>query len=140
MKFTIVEKKTYLAGLQCTLTSSCAKSPLFFLPNFGLILTVFLTSQPYNFDAVAHIGLIWRGMTVKNFVRIKWTVFEKLEIFIEKSAKKRHDWISSRKFFPTPKTFSARVTALTYRQSCLKQQFVNCIIFNPGKERSIKQR
>ena len=26
MKLTIVEKKTYLAGLQCTLTSSCAKN------------------------------------------------------------------------------------------------------------------
>ena len=26
MKLTIVEKKTYLAGLQCTLTSSCAKT------------------------------------------------------------------------------------------------------------------
>ena len=25
MKLTIVEKKTFLAGLQCTLTSSCAK-------------------------------------------------------------------------------------------------------------------
>ena len=26
MKLTIVEKKTFLAGLQCTLTSSCAKN------------------------------------------------------------------------------------------------------------------
>ena len=42
MKLTIVEKKTYLAGLQCTLTSSCAKRSKngCFLATFGLILTV----------------------------------------------------------------------------------------------------
>ena len=28
-----------------------------FLTIFGLILTMFLTSQPYDFDAIAHIGL-----------------------------------------------------------------------------------
>ena len=28
-----------------------------FLTIFGLILTMFLTSQPYDFDAVAHKGL-----------------------------------------------------------------------------------
>ena len=28
-----------------------------FLTIFGLILAMFLTSQPYDFDAIAHIGL-----------------------------------------------------------------------------------
>ena len=28
-----------------------------FLANFGLILAMFLTSQSYDFDAIAHIGL-----------------------------------------------------------------------------------
>ena len=28
-----------------------------FLAIFGLILTMFLTSKPYDFDAIAHIGL-----------------------------------------------------------------------------------
>ena len=46
-------------------------------------------------------------MTVQNFMKIVWTVFEKFEIFMkrsgEKKQKKRHDCISSRKFFPTPK-------------------------------------
>ena len=46
-------------------------------------------------------------MTVENFMKIVWTVFEKFEIFMkrsgEKKQKKRHDWISSRKIFPTPK-------------------------------------
>ena len=35
-------------------------------------------------------------MTVHNFMEILWTVFEKFEIFIERSGeKKRHDCISS---------------------------------------------
>ena len=46
-------------------------------------------------------------MTVQNFVKIVWTVFEKFENFMkrsgEKKQKKQHDCISSRKFFPTPK-------------------------------------
>ena len=56
-------------------------------------------------------------MTVRKFVKIVWTVFEKFEIFMtmhidfvmckkrsgEKKQKKQHDCISSRKFFPTPK-------------------------------------
>ena len=47
---------------------------------FGLILAMFLTSQPYDFDAIAHIRtLIWCRITVENFVRIVWTVFEKIE-------------------------------------------------------------
>ena len=50
-----------------------------FLAIFGLILAMFLTSQPYDFDAIAHIGLLWARMTVENFVRIVWTVFEKIE-------------------------------------------------------------
>ena len=28
-----------------------------FLAIFGLILAMFLTSQPYDFDVIAHIGL-----------------------------------------------------------------------------------
>ena len=28
-----------------------------FLAIFGLILAMFLISQPYNFDAIAHVGL-----------------------------------------------------------------------------------
>ena len=50
-----------------------------FLTIFGLILAMFLTSQPYDFDVIAHIGLIWCRTTVENFVRIVWTVFEKIE-------------------------------------------------------------
>ena len=43
-------------------------------------------------------------MTVQRFMEIVWTAFEKFEIFIEMSEeKKRHDCISSRDFFPTPK-------------------------------------
>ena len=43
-------------------------------------------------------------MTVQNFMKIVWTFFEKFEIFMKRSGeKKRHDWISSRKFFPTLK-------------------------------------
>ena len=43
-------------------------------------------------------------MTVQNFMKIVWTVFEKFEIFMKRSGeKKQHDCISSRKFFPTPK-------------------------------------
>ena len=37
-------------------------------------------------------------MTVQNFMKIVWTVFEKFEIFIERSGEK-DDCISSRKFF-----------------------------------------
>ena len=43
-------------------------------------------------------------MTVQNFMKIVWSVFEKFETFMKRSGeKKRHDWICSRKFFPTPK-------------------------------------
>ena len=46
-------------------------------------------------------------MTVENFVRIVWTVFEKFEIIMKgrekKKQKKRHDCISSRNFFRLPK-------------------------------------
>ena len=43
-------------------------------------------------------------MTVQNFMKIVWTVFEKFEIFMKSlGEKKQHDCISSRKFFPTPK-------------------------------------
>ena len=43
-------------------------------------------------------------------MKIFWTVFEKFEIFMKRSReKKRHDWISSRNFFPTPKNCRKRV-------------------------------
>ena len=43
-------------------------------------------------------------LTVQNFMEVVWTVFERIEIFIERSGeKKRHDCISSQKFFTTPK-------------------------------------
>ena len=68
---------------------------------------MFLTSQPYDFDAFAHTGGPFGcRMTVQNFVKIVWTVFEKFEIFMKRSGeKKQHDCISSRKFFPTPKNY-----------------------------------
>ena len=48
-------------------------------------------------------------MTVQNFMKTVRTVFEKFKIFIEgrekKKQKKRHDCMSSRKFFPTPKNW-----------------------------------
>ena len=37
-----------------------------------------LETQSYQFDEIAHRTLICR-MTVENFVRIVWTVFEKIE-------------------------------------------------------------
>ena len=49
-------------------------------------------------------------MTVENFVRIVWTVFEKFEIFIERSREKKqkkHNCISSRKFLRLLKTVFA---------------------------------
>ena len=55
-------------------------------------------------------------MTVQNFVEIVWTVSEKFEIFMkrsgEKTNKKQHDCISSRKFFPTPKKSRRKNTGL----------------------------
>ena len=42
-------------------------------------------------------------MTVQNFIKVVWTVSEKIEFFMKRSGeKKRHDCRSSRKFFPTP--------------------------------------
>ena len=39
---------------------------LMFLAIFGLLLAMFLTSQPYDFDATAHVRtLIWCRMTKK---------------------------------------------------------------------------
>ena len=74
-----------------------------FLAIFGLILAMFLKSNLYDFDAFAHAGALECRMTVQNFMKNVWTVFEKFEIFIERSGekktKKRHEWISSRKFF-----------------------------------------
>ena len=43
-------------------------------------------------------------MTVQNFMKIVWKVFEKFEIFMKRSGEnKRHDWITTRKIFRTPK-------------------------------------
>ena len=42
-----------------------------FLAIFGLILAMFLTSQPYDFDAIAQCR-----RTVQNFIKIVWTVSE----------------------------------------------------------------
>ena len=36
---------------------------------FGLILAMFLTSQPYDFDAIAHMGLLYDVERLENFVR-----------------------------------------------------------------------
>ena len=75
-----------------------------FLAIFGLILAMFLTSQPYDFDAFAHAGaplgvewlckISWKsyGQFLRN-LKFSWKGREK---------KKQHDCISSRKFFPTP--------------------------------------
>ena len=76
-----------------------------FLATFGLILAMFLTSMPYDFDAFAHAGaplgekwlckISWKsyGQFLRN-LKFSWKGREK---------KKQHDCISSRKFFPTPK-------------------------------------
>ena len=66
-------------------------------------------------------------MTVQNFIQIEWTVFEKFEIFIERSGentKKRHDCISSRKCFPTPKNDlrSIEVFVPDFSHEILKQK------------------
>ena len=79
-----------------------------FLATFGLILAMFLTSRPYDFDAFAHAGaplgvewlckISWKsyGQFLRN-LKFSWKGREK------KKQKKQHDCISSRKFFPTPK-------------------------------------
>ena len=79
-----------------------------FLAIFGLILAMFLTSRPYDFDAFAHaeapLGVEWLcriswksyGQFLRN-LKFSWKGREK------KNKKKQHDCISSRKFFPTPK-------------------------------------
>ena len=53
--------------------------------HFGLILAMFLTFQQYDFDAIAHMTLIWCRLTRKNFVRTVWTVLEKI--------KKSRNWL-----------------------------------------------
>ena len=82
---------------------------------FGLILVIFgLILAVSHIPAMrfrclcARRGPFWCRMTVQNSMKIVWTVFEKFEIFMKRSGekktkKKRHDCISSRKFFPTPK-------------------------------------
>ena len=58
--------------------------------HFGLILAMFLAFQSYDFDAFEHA---WSPfgcrMTVQNFMRIAWTVFEKFELFMKKSGEKK---------------------------------------------------
>ena len=76
-----------------------------FLAIFGLILAMFLTSQPYDFDAFAHAGA---PLGVEWLCKISWKSYGQ---FLRNSKfswkgrekKKQHDCISSRKFFPTPK-------------------------------------
>ena len=58
-------------------------------------------------------------MTVQNFMKIVWTVFEKFEIFMKRSGEKKqkknqHDWISSRNFFLTPKKAGSKVFCVFY--------------------------
>ena len=81
-----------------------------FLAIFGLILAMFLTSQPYDFDGFAQAGALlgvewlckisWKsyGQFLRN-LKFSWKGREK------KNKKKQHDCISSRKFFPTPKKY-----------------------------------
>ena len=58
-------------------------------------------------------GLFGCKMTVQNFMEIVWTVFEKFEILIERwGEKKRHDCVSSRKFFPTTKNILTEMEEL----------------------------
>ena len=48
-------------------------------------------------------------MTVQNFMKIVWTVFEKFKIFMKMSGEKKHDCITSRKFFSdSQKLFAPR--------------------------------
>ena len=87
-----------------------------------------------NFGYVSHIPVIrlqclWarRGsfgckMTVQKFMKIVWTVFEKFEIFMKRSGeKKRHDWISSQKFFPTPKKYFSEFSGLEISETRRKR-------------------
>ena len=53
-----------------------------------LILAIFLRSQSYEFDIIAHAGPPLCEMTVLNYMKIAWTVFEKFEILIERSGEK----------------------------------------------------
>ena len=70
---------------------------------FGLILAMFLTFQSYDLMPLSTQGPFGCRMTVQNFMKIVWTVFEKFEIFMKRlGEKKRHGSISSRKYFPTP--------------------------------------
>ena len=65
-------------------------------------------------------------MTVQIFMEIVWTTFEKFEIFMkrskEKKTKKRNDWSSSRKFFPTPKNWLTIDTTRSWEGKNNQQQ------------------
>ena len=62
-----------------------------FLAIFGRTFAMFLTSQSYDFDAIAHagapLGVEW---LCKIFMKIVSTVFEKFQIFIGRSGEKNN--------------------------------------------------
>ena len=75
-----------------------------FLAIFGLILAMFLISQPYDFDAFAHAGA---PLGVEWLCKISWKSYGQFLrnlkfLWKGREKKKQHDCISSRKFFPTP--------------------------------------
>ena len=52
-----------------------SRKMIVFLAILGVILAMLLTSQSYDFDAIAQkLLLIWRRMTVENFLRMVWRV------------------------------------------------------------------
>ena len=60
-----------------------------FLAIFGLNLAMFLTSQPYDFDAFAHAGA---PLGVEWLCKISWKsygVFGKFEIFMKRGEKNK---------------------------------------------------
>ena len=59
-----------------------------FFTIFGLILTMFLTFQSYDFDAFAHAEAPLSVEWLHVFMKIVWTVFEKFEIFMKGREKK----------------------------------------------------
>ena len=49
---------------------------------------MFLRSQLYDFDVIAHAVAVWvPDDRVLNNIKIVWTVFEKFQIFMERSGK-----------------------------------------------------
>ena len=58
---------------------------------FGLILAMFFKSLSYDFDVIAHAGAPLGVEWLENFIKLVWTIFEKLEIFIKRSVEKLSD-------------------------------------------------